>query len=89
MYFSLTNDDNDDDMCMRNRWFFSRFANSGNLPTKGHTIDLLVNLAPNLRPKTHQKSNQEVPNIDNYPSETLTKHFNNSVCTGIDVYITA
>ena len=27
-------------------------------------IDFLVNLAPNLRPKAHQKSTQEVPKID-------------------------
>ena len=27
-------------------------------------IDFLVNLAPNLKPKTHQKSTQEVPKID-------------------------
>ena len=27
-------------------------------------IDFLVNLAPNLRPKTHQKSTQEAPKID-------------------------
>ena len=27
-------------------------------------IDFLVNLAPNLSPKTHQKSTQEAPKID-------------------------
>ena len=27
-------------------------------------IDFLVNLAPNLAPKTHQKSTQEAPKID-------------------------
>ena len=37
---------------------------SGILPTRGHMIDFLVNLAPNLNPKTHQKSNQEAPKID-------------------------
>ena len=58
-------DDNDDDMCMRNHCFFSFFANSGNLPTTCHMIDFLVNLAPNLKPKTHQKSTQEAPKIDN------------------------
>ena len=37
---------------------------SGILPTRGHMIDFLVNLAPNLRPKTNQKLIQEVPKID-------------------------
>ena len=40
------------------------FAISGNLPTRSHMIDFLVNLVPNLAPKTHQKSTQEAPKID-------------------------
>ena len=44
---------------------------SGILPTRGHMIDFLVNLAPNLNPKTHQKSNQEAPKID---KEGYSKH---------------
>ena len=44
--------------------FFSFFAISANLPTRGHMIDFLVNLVPNLNPKTHQKSTQEAPKID-------------------------
>ena len=40
------------------------FVISANLPTRGHMIDFLVNLAPNLAPKTHQKSTQQAPKID-------------------------
>ena len=34
-------------------------------------IDFLVNLAPNLRPKTHQKSTQEAPKIDKKGIENI------------------
>ena len=43
--------------------FFSFFAISANLPTRGHMIDFLVNLALNLALKIHQKSTQEPPKI--------------------------
>ena len=48
----------------KNLLFFSFFAISANLPTRGHMIDFLVNLALNLKPKTLQKSTQEASNID-------------------------
>ena len=43
---------------------FNIFAISANLPTRGHIIDFLVNLALNLRPKTLTKSSQEASKID-------------------------
>ena len=46
------------------RFFFHIFAISANLPTRGHIIDFLVNLALNLRPKTLTKSTQEASKID-------------------------
>ena len=43
--------------------FFSFFAIAANVPTRGHMIDFLVNLALNLALKIHQKSTQEAPKI--------------------------
>ena len=40
------------------------FAMSAILPTRGHMIDFLANLAFNLAPKTHQNSIQEASKID-------------------------
>ena len=44
--------------------FFSLFAISANLPTRGHMIDFLVNLALNLRPKALQNSSQDASKIE-------------------------
>ena len=41
------------------------------MPTRGHMIDCLVNLALNLGPKIHQKSTQEHPKID---PKSIKKH---------------
>ena len=53
-----------DQKTLKNHRFFSFFAISANLPTRGHMIDFLINLALNLGPKVHQKSSQEAPKID-------------------------
>ena len=51
--------------------FFHVFAISANLPTRGHMIDFLVNLALNLRPKTHQKWCQEAFKISKNGIENM------------------
>ena len=52
-------------------WFFNVFAISANLPTGGHMINFLVNLALNLRPKTHQKWCQEAFKISKNGNENM------------------
>ena len=48
----------------KNWLFFNDFAIPANLPTRGHLIDFLINLALNLKPKTLTKSTQETSKID-------------------------
>ena len=45
-------------MHCKNQWFFKIFAISTNLPTRGHMIAILVNMAIKLSPKTLQICSQ-------------------------------
>ena len=49
----------------------SVFAISTNLPGRGHMIDLLANLAFNLKPKAFQKPTQDVPKSMKKGTENL------------------
>ena len=53
-----------DQKTLKNLRFLSILAMSANLPTRGHMIDFLINLAFDLAPKTYQNSTQEASKID-------------------------
>ena len=49
---------------IKKKFCFCIFDNLANLPTRGHMIDFLFNLAFNMSPKTFEKSTQEASKID-------------------------
>ena len=57
----------------KNQLFFNDFALSAKLPTRGHMIDIWVNMTPNLTPKTLQNSSQDGPQTDKKPSKIQVK----------------
>ena len=59
---------------LKNQKHVQHFAISTNLPTRGHMIEFLINLALNLAPKTHHKSTQEPPKINTKSIKNNVQH---------------